>query len=35
MSLTILNDLILFALFVLSVAFMASGKFQPGIYADF
>ncbi|HUG33150.1 MAG TPA: MBOAT family O-acyltransferase [Anaerolineales bacterium] len=35
MPLTILNDLMLFALFVLSVAFMTSGKFLPGIYGSF
>lgn len=35
MPLTVLNDLALFALFVLSVAFMTSGKFLPGIYGSF
>jgi alginate O-acetyltransferase complex protein AlgI len=32
---TVVNDLILLALFVLSVAFMTSGKFLPGLYGRF
>lgn len=35
MALTVLSDVILFVLFVLSVAFMTSGKFLPGIYGSF